>query len=441
MVTGILKRSARHLLLLPLALPALGQALSLRDAVESAWRFNPDTVQEASGVAGAAAGQSVAASWLAGAPSVVLAERNDRFDANAGRRVQELELALPFRRPGQREAHSARADADAELAATLLAEARWKVAGEVREAAWSAALDANDEAFMQRRFEVTERIGREVARHVEVGDLARADWLLVEGEKLAAQTARLEAARRAEESLRHYQAMIGLADAGLPDGIGSVARPTFAGDSATLQPPLPVIPGAAMAALPPFRPVAGGAPAVALEDAHPLLRRAEAEVRRAARGVNEAAQSADAPLELSLGLERERESHGQPVVGSVRLGLRIPFGGSTWNRPALAAAGASKSRAELAQGASRRAVAATIANATAARTAAEMSLRLAEQRRQGAEEHARLLRKGFALGETGLAALLRGESLLLDAEAAVARHHIAVGQALSRLEHSLGILP
>lgn len=382
-------------------------AQTLRAAVESAWRIAPETAPEASGQASAAARQGTADSWLAAPPSLTLAERSDRFDADRGRRTQEIELSLPLWRWGQRAARSALAGADGALADAELAAARWRVAGEVREAAWNAAIDANDAAFVRQRRDVIERIGREVARHVEVGDMARADWLLVNGEQLAAQAAELAAQARAQASLQRYRVLIGNTDAPLPADL--------------LHPP--------------------AREATPADPAHPLLQHAAAQRQRAARAGEEVAQNVNEGLELSLGVERERESSGQAVDGSLRLALKIPFGGSAWNRPAAAAANAESRRAELNEMALRRALAAELANAQTAREAAAAALGLAEQRVAAAQEHALLLRKGFALGETGLAVMLRAESQLLDAQADAAKQKLLLGQADSRLQHSLGILP
>lgn len=393
-------------LLLSPTLPAAAQ--TLRAAVESAWRVAPETAPEASGQAAAAARQSAAGSWLAAAPSLTLGERSDRFDADRGRRTQEVELSLPLWRWGQRSARSALADAELALADAELAAARWRVAGEVREAAWSAALDASEAAFVAQRRDVIERLGREVARHVEVGDMARADWLLVNGEQLAAQAAEVAAQARAQAALQRYRVLIGRLDAALPNDL-------------QVQPPASEV-----------------APA---NSAHPLLQHADALRQRASRAGEDVAQNLNEGLELSLGVEREREADGQSAESSLRLALKIPFGGGRWNRPAAAAANAESQRAELNEIALRRALAADLANAQAARQAAEAALALAGQRVQAAREHALLLRKGFALGETGLAVMLRAEGLLLDAQADAAKQELLLGQAHSRLQHSLGILP
>lgn len=408
--------------IVPIALPVSAQ--SLQQAVEAAWQFAPDTALTASGQAEAAARQASAERWLAAPPSVSLAERSDRFDANTGRRTQEIELALPLWRWGQRSARRALAGAEGELAAAELAEARWLLAGEVREAVWNAALESHERDFARQRLAVVERIGREVARHVEVGDMARADWLLVKGEQLAAQAALLSAERRADVAAQRYEVLTGFKAWTLPaspvannvaTSVANEAENNAANIDAALVTSKPLV--------------------------HPRLQRAAAERQRAMQVGADLNQNQNEALELSLGMERERERFGQPSSDTVRLGIKIPFGGSGWNRPAVAAVGAAQARAELQWAVIQRAIDVEQSNARAARRAAEDTLSLAEQRQQAADEHARLLRKGFALGETGLAALLRAESLLLDAEAGAAKQKLLLGQAQSRLEHSLGILP
>jgi cobalt-zinc-cadmium efflux system outer membrane protein len=378
-------------------------AQTLHDAVEAAWRLNPDTVIAASGVGEAAAQRDVAQGWLAAPPSASLSQSSDRFGNDEGKRVQELEVELPLWRWGQREARQGLAQAGTAAVEAELRQARWQLAGEVREAFWAASLAALDVDTARRRLAVAERIEQEVGRHVAVGDLARADLLLVQSEKTAAQASLLDAEQGAREAAQRYTVLTGLPGWSLP---------------------------AAAAALP-------DAPL----DSHPQLQRALAERQRAERAGDNARQSSNEPLALIVGAERERERYGASPNNIVRLGIKIPFGGATWNQPNLAAVDAARSRAELNEGATRRAVAADVANARAAHQLAETGLALASARQRAAEEHASLLRKGFALGETGLAALLRAESLQLDARAGAARQQLLLGQARSRLEHSLGLLP
>lgn len=378
-------------------------AQSLSEAVEAAWRLNPDTSVAASGMGEAEGQRDVAERWVAAPPTATLSQRSDRFGADEGLLTHELEVELPLWRWGQRDARLGFAKAGVGLVDADIRLARWQVAGEVRESIWAAALGALELETARQRLAVTERIEQEVGRHVAVGDLARADLLLVQSEKAAAQANVADAEQRANESRQRYVVLTGLQGWILP---------TAKGD----------LPSASI-------------------DGHPRIQRALADRQRAERASENARESANEPYTLILGAERERERYGAATNTIVRLGVKVPFGGSGWNRPSIAAASSYRARADLNESATRRAVDADIANARTALRVAEANLELANTRLHAAEEHTGLLRKGFSLGESGLAILLRAEALLLDARAGAARQQLQLDQARSRLEHSLGLLP
>jgi outer membrane protein, heavy metal efflux system len=378
-------------------------AQTLHDAVEAAWQLSPDTSAAASNLGEAEAQREVAQRWLAAPPTATVSQRSDRFGNDEGKRIQELEVELPIWRGGQRDARQSLAVAGTAAVEAKLRQARWQVAGEVREAMWSASLAALEVDTARQRLAVAERIEQEVGRHVAVGDLAKADLLLVQSEKAAAQASVLDAEQRAREAAQRYRVLTGLS---------GWSQPT----AGVVIPDAPI-------------------------ENHPRLQRALAERQRAERASDSVRESSNEPLALIIGAERERDSYGASPNNIVRLGIKVPFGGTTWNQPNLAAASAARSRADLNEGATRRAIEAEIANARAGLKVAEAGLALASARQRAAEEYAGLLRKGFALGETGLAALLRAESLQIDAQGGTARQQLVLGQARSRFEHSLGILP
>lgn len=384
-------------------LASASHAQTLSEAVQAAWRLNPDTSVAASGMGEAEGQMDVAKRWLVAPPTASLSQRNDRLGADEGFLAHELEFEVPLWRWGQRVARLGFAKAGVELVDAEIRLARWQVAGEVRESLWAAAVGDLELETARQRLKVAERIEQEVGRHVAVGDLARADLLLVQSEKAAAQANVADAEQRANESRQRYAVLTGLQGWTLPT-------------------------------------VKDDGPPVSIEQ-HPRVQRAAIDRQRAERAGENARESDNEPYTLVFGAERERARYGAANNTIVRLGVKVPFGGSGWNRPTVAAAGAARVRAELNESAARRAVDADIANARTALQTAERNLELAMARLRAAEEHAGFQRRGFSLGESGLAVLLRAESLLLEAQAGVTRQEILIGQARSRLEHSLGLLP
>ena len=121
-----------------LALPAGAQ--TLRDAVEGAWRLNPEIRSLEAKRGQAVAQRGAGASLVPAAPAVTLRHITDVVGRNVGRREYEAEVGVPIWLPGQGTATVRAADAllartDAEIAARQLA-----VAGEVRTALWQISL-------------------------------------------------------------------------------------------------------------------------------------------------------------------------------------------------------------------------------------------------------------------------------------------------------------
>lgn len=114
-------------------------APTLATATESAWQRAVASKSADGRIAEARAGQSAAESLWAAPPTLELSHFDDRFQHSAGRRESEIGLAWPLWLPGQRSAHGELAQADLQLAGLARDAAKLRVAGDVREAAWSLA--------------------------------------------------------------------------------------------------------------------------------------------------------------------------------------------------------------------------------------------------------------------------------------------------------------
>ena len=84
-----------------------------------------------------AAQESAAQSLWAAPPSVELSHRTDRWQDALGRTESEVGIAWPLFLPGQRSARRSAAVAERGIAEATLVAAKLRVAGEVREAAWT----------------------------------------------------------------------------------------------------------------------------------------------------------------------------------------------------------------------------------------------------------------------------------------------------------------
>ena len=380
--------------------PALAQTqLSLADAVEAAWGRGSQSTEVAGQVRRARAGYTTAAALWAAPPAVELGTTRNRQYATAPRRETEIGLAVPLWLPGQRAARLGQAEAEVNAASATAEAARLQVAEVVREAAAEVALQRAELAATQAQTRELEMLARDVESRVAAGDLARADALAANAERLAAVSAQAQSGQRLQAAELRWFALTGLKD-------------------------VPELP----------------ADAIMPAQEHPALRAAIRNVEAARERVNVAQTSRrDAP-EVLLRARQELAS-GEPNTHGVGVALRIPFGTADRNEPLMAAA---LSELELAQATERELrlqLEAELATAQLAQASARQQLADESARASLLRERANLIEKSFKAGETALPDMLRAVTAATQAQAAVARAQAALAQATSRLQQAQGIMP
>lgn len=392
----------------PSSTPAVPQSTaSLAAAVDAAWQRAVEA-SEAQGQRQRADAERVAAGSLwAAPPALLFGWRDDRWQSNFGNREAEVALAWPLWLPGQRDARGAAAESAIELARLAEQAARLRIAGEVREAAWTLiALQAElVQAEVQAR--AMHELADDVERRVRAGDLARADALAARADLLTATTREAEARQRLLEAHSHWTVLTGfnaLPGALYPDG-----------ESA---------------------PAAGAGTAI-----HPELQLATQATELARRRVEVVRSSRRDPPEVVVGWRQEVPARGELTQNSIGIGLRLPFGTDDRYQPLQAAA---LSELDVAQARERRLRDRVDANTSAARAAlrsAERQLADQQQRSTLLRERARLIDQSFRAGESPLPDLLRALDASAQADAALVRQQAAAGLARSRIQQALGLLP
>ncbi|RVU43871.1 TolC family protein [Rubrivivax rivuli] len=391
------------------ATPATAQAhASLRTALDAAW-LRAVASREAEGQRSRADAERVAAGSLwAGAPALELSHRNDRLHGRAGSRETEMGLAVPLWLPGQRGARTGVADAG--LAQARLAEqvARWRLAGEVREAAWQVAGQQAELEQAEALATSLRQLAEDVVRRVQAGDLAPADSLAAQAEALAATAARADARQRLQAAHARWRLLTGLTAPPAPE------------DAAEPEPAL--------------HDAAGAAP-------HPEWQLASQTTELARQRVALLRHSRrDAP-ELTVAVRQDTPGRGEAARGSVSVGLRLPFGTDERNRPLEAAALAELDIAQTHEQRLRERLDSDIAMAREAQRSAQAQLDAEAQRARLLRERAALLDKSFRAGETPLPELLRALAAAAQADSTAARQTAALGLARARLQQALGRLP
>lgn len=414
------------------ALPLHAQTLA--HALDQAWTRAPQASAFAAREAEAQARAEVASGVLPLPPSVSLSTLNDKLGSDQGRQEWELELALPLWLPGQRSAREGEAQSIvAEVTARRRA-LRLQLAGELRDAWWALAAARAAVSLAERRSNTAAALESDVQRRVKAGDLARVDGNLAQGERLAAQAEQLEAAgalRTAEQVWRHLTGNPPPASLTPEPPAGLTGTATGATTAAATSTATTTTTATERAT----------APVTLSPEDHPALAYALAATRVAqAKLVVADATRRDAP-ELALRYFRERSSYNDGQANAIGIKLTVPFssGARTRQESAGLQADVAQADGELAQ--AKLGLALDTERAGLDLESARRQIDLARERRELGVDTLRLVEKSFALGESGLPALLLARATAYEAEAALARQQIAADAAQSRLNQALGVLP
>ena len=119
-----------------------------------------------------AARRVTAQSWFAGAPYVTLGHVTDQVIVNKQQRATEGELAVPLWLPGEGTATEQVVDAELLRCDAQMAEAKLKVAGEVREALYAVALAEGEVKMADQRVGTARQLEADVARRERAGEVA-----------------------------------------------------------------------------------------------------------------------------------------------------------------------------------------------------------------------------------------------------------------------------
>jgi outer membrane protein, heavy metal efflux system len=395
------------IILFGLALAVAGvstaSAQSLREGVEAAWAINPEIASLAAKREAIAARRLAAQSWFAGAPSITLSHVTDRIIVNKLQRATEGELSLPLWLPGEGTASEQVVDAELLRSDAQIADARLKVAGEVREALYAAALAEGQVKIADQRVDTARELEADVARRERAGEVAALEHDLIRGEFLDAQAKARE--RRAE--------------------------------LATARSNLVAITGVSIPATSLNEPLAASQDL----DAHPRLQAATRSIQAAQAALRLASiANRDSP-EIGVVAGRNRDIRGTEYDTTIGLRLKLPFATEARNAPRRAAAQADVMAAQADYAGARRQIEAELAGARHALAAAQDQIPLIDARLQAVRQAVARLRRSYDAGEIGLVDLLRVRGTLYEAEEASLVNRLAAARARSRVNQAVGLVP
>jgi outer membrane protein TolC len=278
------------------------------------------------------------------------------------------------------------------------------MAGQVREAVWTAALAAGRLKQAEQALISARALEREMAQRAAAGELAPMEVALAEQDTLARALEREDARLAWAQALQAVRLLSG---------------------QETLPEPLEETPPDARA----------------LPDDHPALLATSALTDQARAGRERVRRDRFGQPVVSLGMKQARDQRGLDTTDSLQLEVSLPFSLKRLHAPELAAAERSLTEAEVEQRQTRRELERRLAEAELAWRGAADALALAERQQQTAARSLKLTERAFALGELDLNRLLRAREQARLADLTLALRRLERGRATARLNQALGVIP
>jgi outer membrane protein, heavy metal efflux system len=342
-------------------------------------------------------------SALPGAPAVAMMHQGDA-SGPGHLTAWEAALEVPVWLPGQRAAREAVARAasgglEANRAGLMLL-----VAGQLRDAVWDVAMNADAVDLAMQRHNTAEALQHDVERRQQAGELAKTDVLLVRNETLQTQTQLVRAQAELKHAEHRYWMLTGIKQ-------------------------LPANPAETLSAH------------VELNDQHPLL----AEIAQRVALVEEErnltrVQKRENP-QVVVNARRELGAFDSEYNNSLGLALRIPLDSAVRSAPMMAGA-----EMAVAQAMSEREQ--LLLTLRTALHEAEHNLEvtrdelvIVEEQNRLMQENLQLAKKAFGLGESDLVSLLRVQALAYEAERALSSRKIQLQWDIARYNQAVGVLP
>ena len=393
--------------------PFTTTSISLAQALDLAWQRQPAAITAPSKAQEIAARQQAAGSLLAGSPAVSLVHRTDRLTGNGGLREIEAELGLPLWNAGTRRATQRQLDAELRGLEPAQLAAKLQLAGQLREAAGAIALAQLERELAQQKLHESVQLSNDTARRLRAGDVARLDTLQSQLAQAQAQAALNTAQAQLQQAQVQWQGLTGT----MRMPMLSDAAPAISSVSSSVT------------------------STSTLPDSHPNLLVAQAHLDTSKAKLRLAEADRADPMDLSVGVSRERSAFGNVAERNLRLALRIPLSTSSRNAPRIAAARAELDVAQTELDHQRRLLSNELEQAHAALSLARANEQATQQRLSIAQQVHEIVLRAYNLGERDLPTRLRADSEKFEAELTHARAQLETRRAFSKLQQQLGLLP
>jgi cobalt-zinc-cadmium efflux system outer membrane protein len=379
-------------------------ALNLAKVVDLTLEKYPDAAWLAAQEAEAAAILERSKSWTSGAARAGLAYQ----EATSGTlHYVDATVQVPLWNLGQRDAERSLADRAQAGAESQSRAVRLRIAGLVRTTLWNMELQKVRHQQALSEVDTYEQLFDKIRRRVELGDLPRADLLLAQTELLQKRSA----LTLAEAELMH-------------------ARKRYASVTQTTR--IPAEFGENLAAL------------GEIQKSHPALAALIGQIERKKAQVETLRLTGSGQPDLTLGINSDRPSDNDERSNnteSFNIAVSVPFGGSAHLQPQIAALQVEESRLLADYQQLYRDLELAHHEAEHNLEVNRAELKTAEEMRQVAEEHMRMMDISFSAGEIDLMDLLRVKARTQQAILNAKERAVILQRDIALYNQAVGMMP
>jgi len=349
---------------------AFDPQLSLSDLINQTLEKYPDYALIAAMHQETDALQERGSSWISGAPQIQAYYKDDFVGSDLGAYEFDGTLQVPVWNWGQRDAGLQLAEQAGQSAEHQVKSIKLKVAGLVREALWLLKLEDLRHELAKKEFSLAEQLMKTVQRRVELGDLPRSDFLLAQSESLQKKVELIHQEAAVMHARKRYYFLTQTHK--MPEQINEVQSTE-----------------------------------TDINEAHPGLAAINAMIAEKKAQVEWIKTQGSGQTTVSIGGVTERGARTDSTINSIAFAVNVPFGGSAFLAPQIAAANREYVAAETERMHAYRALLAQLHEAEHELEVELAQFEITQQMQANAQEHLKMADMSFKAGEINLTDFLR----------------------------------
>lgn len=342
--------------------------------------------------------------WISGAPQLVTYYKDDFAGSNLGAYEFDGSIQVPVWNWGQRDAGLQLAMQARQGVGNAVKAIKLKVSGLVREALWAQKLALVRFEMKQKEFAYAQKLARTVQRRVEVGDLPKADYYLAESELLEKKAALINTEAKLMHARKRYYFLT------LSDKVPEQFNEEKSKENS-------------------------------INEAHPSLLAINSTIARKKAQVEWLKAQGSGQTTVAVGGVSERGSREDNIINSIAFNVNIPFGGSAYIAPSVAAANREFIAAEANKEHIHRSLLEKLHEAEHELEVETAQLDIARQMQENAKKQLKIAQLSFTAGEIELMDFLRIQAHAQSALENAQESGIRFQRDIAFYNQAVGVMP